>query len=720
MMRYRSILIIASRAANSHRFVSTIRNVGVVAHIDAGKTTTSEQMLFLCGETKQVGRVDSGDTVMDFLPQERERGITISSAAVSFQWKKHDINLIDTPGHVDFTVEVERSARVLDGAIVIVDAVSGVQSQTRTVWKQTRKQNIPAIAFINKMDRDGASFDYAIESIKKKLNANPIPIQYPLGSESSFHGVIDLISMSKVLWDSSPSTSRTPKRAVIEVLNKDDDIYSDVLAARRRMIDGVAELDEIIMNKYLEDTSDDLTSISENEIIEAIRRCTLQGSMIPAICGASLKGKGVEPILDSIIAFLPSPQDRPASLALNKGTNTKKPVTFDSKDFCALAFKVVYHQSRGPMVYIRVYSGHLNNKQVIHNSNRNSKERVNQLLAISASDFTNIETIHSGQVGCLVGLKDTKTGDTLVIEKGPLQNYILDGLNIPKSVYSLAIEPEKASQQTELEEALSKLTLEDPSLHVEIDKESGQTMLKGIGELHLEIVIDKLKRQYGIEVSIGKAYIAYRESIGSSSDKISKYFVYDRVSSNKRMFAAIEIQVTPTGLNEECMVTINEALKKSLNGEEYTSLVEGFASALGRGLLGYPIVGLNITVSKLDKDQDTTAGSIRACASMIVSSVLKESDYHELLEPYMLLEIELPGAYVGDVLSDITVKRRGHIKDVSTKDSINVINADVPLCKMLGYATTIRSLTQGEAVFSMEYINHRPVDLVTAKSDISN
>jgi elongation factor G len=287
-------------------------------------------------------------------------------------------------------------------------------------------------------------------------------------------------------------------------------------------------------------------------------------------------------------------------------------------------------------------------------------------------------------------------------------------------VYSLAIEPEKSSQQTELEEALSILTLEDPSLHVEIDNESGQTMLKGIGELHLEIIIDKLKRQYGIEVSTGKAYIAYRESINSSSGNVSKYFVYDRMSSNKRMFAAIEIEVTPTGVNEECVVTINEALKKSLNGEEYTGLAEGFTNALSRGLLGYPIVGLNIIVKKLDKDQDTTAGAIRACASMIVSNLLKESDYHELLEPYMLLEIELPSTYVGDVLSDITVKRRGHIRDLSTKDSINIINADVPLCKMLGYATTIRSLTQGEAIFSMEYVDHRPVDLATAKSDLSN
>ena len=405
---------------SSKSWIHTIRNVGVVAHIDAGKTTTTEQMLFICGQTKSVGRVDTGDTVMDFLPQERERGITISSAAISFEWKNHHINLIDTPGHVDFTVEVERSARVLDGAIVIVDAVSGVQAQTRTVWKQTKKQSIPAIAFVNKMDRDGASFEQAVQSIRKKLGANAVPIQIPMtGSEGAFHGVIDLISLSKMTFDNtSSSSSRSPKSPIVEPL--DDDVsspmYTEAIIARKALMESIAEVDEVIMEKYLE--SDDGSTLTTTDLIAGIRRACLKGDIVPTVCGASLRGKGVEPLLDSLTAFLPSPLDRPSSIAINQKTNEKKIISpdgkgenlpslshscddtpfpihplssihnFDNTDLCALAFKVTYDPLRGPLVYIRSYSGTLSAKQTLFNATRGVRERVNQLLHVNAGEHT--------------------------------------------------------------------------------------------------------------------------------------------------------------------------------------------------------------------------------------------------------------------------------------------------------------------------------------------
>jgi elongation factor G len=612
----------------------------VVAHIDAGKTTTSEQMLFLGGQTKTIGRVDTGDTVLDFLPQERERGITISSSAISFQWKDKKINLIDTPGHVDFTIEVERSARVLDGAVVIVDAVSGVQAQTKTVWKQTKKQSIPAIAFINKMDRDGASFERALESIRTKLDVNAVPIQLPIGCEKEFIGLVDLLSMSVLTFDTTPQTSRSPRAPKVEVLNDTHSMYDDAVIARKKMIESVAEVDDILMEKYLE-TDNEGGDIKINDLISALRRTCIKGDIIPTICGASLRCKGVEPLLDSIVTFLPSPQDRMNNVAVHKKNGTKLSISPGSKDLCALAFKVVHDPMKGSLVYLRTYSGSLEAKQVLFNSTRGVKERLNQLLLVSADDFVPVQSVGPGSVACVVGLKGTFTGDTLVADKGPLQDYVLDGLTVPPAVFSLAVEPDKSSQQAELDKALGILSMEDPSLRVDIDKESGQTILRGIGELHLEIVCDKIRRQFNIGVTTGRAYVNYRESINPDDGVINKNHTYDRTFNFKRMYASIDFEVTPVGGSQEPTFIILDDVKKAMSNDEHASMEEGLRGSFSRGPQGFPVVGMHIVVVSILKDQDTTPGSIRACISLFMDTLLK-SDSKIILEPYMALEVEAP------------------------------------------------------------------------------
>jgi len=699
-----------------------IRNIGIVAHIDAGKTTTSEHMLFLCGETSSVGRVDTGDTVMDFLPQERERGITIQAAAISFKWKDYNINLIDTPGHVDFTIEVERSARVLDGAVVIIDAVSGVQAQTRTVWRQTRKQGLPSLAFVNKMDRDGASFDRAILSLKSKLGANAVPLQLPVGSDSIFSGVIDLLTLTKVVWEGNSNsntsgTSRTPQRPKVSKLAEDDEDYERAIAARQVMIESIAECDDVLMELYLSNTEKE---IETKHLLSALRRTCLQGSLVPALCGASLRGKGVEPLLDAVLAFLPSPLDRPPARAIDSKGQVKM-IPPDSKELCAMAFKVVHDAARGPLVYVRTFAGTLSSKQVLYNSTKGAKERLNQLLLVSADDLDGIAEIGPGNVACIVGLKHTVTGDTLVNDRSPLHTYVLDGLTIPKPVFSISIEPEKSSQQADLEAALAILSTEDPSLTVEINAESGQTLLRGIGELHLEIVCDKLKRQFNIEVATGETYVAYRESLDADSfgsSKSSSRYVYDRtVNAVKRLFAALTFEVEALGTSDDPVFGIAEEAKAILTSDEHVALLDGIKGALSRGPKGFPVVGVKVIVTGVERDTDTTPGAIRACAAVFIDQLMR-GEHHALLEPIMDLEIELPVQFVGDVLSDLTVKRRAQVKEVlaagsdeergGTGTKSSTIMAQVPLASMLGYASSIRSLTQGEGSFSLEFCKYSP------------
>eukprot|EP01038_Epipyxis_sp_PR26KG_P006247 gene6247-8605_t len=704
-----------------HRSLSfqskSMRNVGVVAHIDAGKTTTTEQMLYICGETNHIGRVDTGDTIMDFLPQERERGITISAAAISFQWKNHLINLIDTPGHVDFTIEVERSARALDGSIVIIDAVSGVQAQTRTVWKQMKKQNIPAIAFVNKMDRDGACFERSVSSLKEKLSIKAIPIQYPIGSEDTFIGVIDLISMNKVIWPAS-SSSKPSGIVNIEKLLESDEYFDDASQSRSLMLEDIVGLDDEFMESYLEfiDNPEKSSQLLNNDtILNALRRICMTGVGVPTLCGASLRCKGVEPLLDSILAFLPNPSERPDLKAIQKSNpNKMKMISTKSDNLVAFSFKIVHDNARGSLVFVRVFAGTIFSKQTIYNSTQGCKERVNQILKVSADDFDNIPESGAGTVCCLVGLKNTNTGDTLVVDKGPLHDYILDGLSIPKSVYSLSIEPEKSSQQTELETALTILCKEDPSLQYFINKESGQTLLHGIGELHLEIVCDKLKRQFNLTVTTGDAYVAYRESLSyENCEKMIREYTYDKTTSIRRLYAHMkfEIHTIKDHNNKEATFHISSDVKLKLTNEEYVSLGESLKDSLSRGPLGYPLIGMHLIITDCIRDQDTTTGALRACASMFINSILRNKEDHVTLEPMMMMEIETPMKYVGDILSDMTINRRAHIKEVqSSDDTKNIITTLVPLATILGYASRFRSITQGEGNFTTEYHSHQIMD----------
>jgi elongation factor G len=579
-----------ARGRGSCRHQHTIRNVGIVAHIDAGKTTTSEQMLYISGKINSVGRVDDGDTVMDFLPQERERGITISSAAISLGWKNHDINLIDTPGHVDFTVEVERSARVLDGAVLVIDAVAGVQAQTATVWKQVKKQSIPSFAFINKMDRTGACFTRATASLMERLGICTVPIQLPIGAEAEFAGVVDLIGMNKIFWlqfADGKSKSQQTSIPQAEKLEVTDPCYEDALQARTEMLECLAELEEQFQDLYL--GVEDNLLIPETEVLGALRRLCLLNAIVPVVCGSALKGKGVHAVLDSIVTFLPSPFDRPPCQAKTGDRNggQNRPAAKDAQkhtheispggsELCALAFKVTHDNARGRMVFARIYSGQLNSKQLVWNSTQNKKERLNQILKVHANEYESLGSIGPGSIACLIGLKHTITGDTIVDEGGKLRNYILDGMNIPRAVYSVAVEPERSSDQLRLEEVLGILQIEDPSLQVEINAESGQTLLKGIGELHIDIVCDKLRRQHNLTVTQSKTYIAFRESLSEATNEIKEY-VFDRTFAGKRMFASVKYVVSVGRHSEatDCSCEILPSVRDTLSLEECEILREG-------------------------------------------------------------------------------------------------------------------------------------------------
>jgi len=777
-------------AAASQYPLEKLRNVGIIAHIDAGKTTTTERILFLAGETGHVGDVDTGDTVMDFLPQERERGITIQSAAISLDWHDTRINLIDTPGHVDFSMEVERAVRVLDGAVVVLDAVAGVQAQTETVWRQASKYKVPALAFINKMDREGADFKRAVATLRQRLGAPAVAIQMPLGAGKEFVGVVDLLTMEQALWEplnnnSSSSSNSKGKRPSVTLVrrsladgNNNDEVKTAAATARAALLEAVAEVDEAFMETYLQALEDDkegLDSIPLPTLLSALRRACVAGQLMPTLCGASLKGRGVEPLLDSLVAVLPSPLDRPSPLAHpskahtggTHNTHKGKNLEIDPRDdnLCAYAFKVTHDRQRGLIVFLRLYSGTLHAKENLQNSTRDIRERPLQLLEVRADDLSPIDKVGSGHIVAVVGLKNTYTGDTLVAYKGPLHGATLDGIAIPAPVFALAVEPVSSAKQGALEEALLVLQREDPSLRVDQDEESGQLMLRGVGELHLEIVCDKLRRQYGVEVETGQAYVAYREGImGEEGGKGGGEegegglemvtTVYDRQVGGRRLFAALQLRLEPLSTSSSAITTTHSQAPEdaavaaavaaaaaaggsasplvlfsaeavgALNAEEKASLIGGLEDACQRGpLAGYPVAGFNVRVMGVAKDGDTTPGALRACSVAALAASMK-SARAVVLEPVMKVEVYAPEASFGSVLSDLTVARRGTVRDVDgrgggeegggeEKDTTatagkHVIHADVPLVALLGYATALRSITQGEGGFSMEFSHYAP------------
>lgn len=545
----------------------------------------------------------------------------------------------------------------------------------------------------------------------------PIEIESTSSSSSTFLGVVDLIGMKTYHWNDTTLKPKTPILPIIAPLTATHALFKTAMTARKRMLESLAELDETFMEIYFR-YEDRHIEISTEDVLSALKRQCLQGTLIPALCGASLKSKGIQPLLDSIITFLPSPLERPPVLARHcKTASLTKLISplpsSSSPELCALAFKVAYDSARGPLVFVRIYSGVLSSKQVIFNSTRRLKERVGAILRVSADDLEAISELKAGEVGCLVGLKKTQSGDTLVIEQGPLGNYVLSGLTIPPTVFSVALEPEKSSLQDDLEKALQILCLEDPSLEVVLDKESGQTLVRGIGELHLEIVCDKLKRQFNIPVTSGRAYIAFRETLALEEDEtIDLHHVYDRVIGTKRLFAGLSAIVKRKKEGEQIEeaegVTSSpqlryDAIKNELSVEEKAALEEAFEGSISRGICGFPVTGFNLEITALERDIHTCSGSLRACLSMLISTLLK-GEHHRLLEPFMSVEIQTPSTYVGDVLSDFSLRRRGIVKEVRSEETgVSLILAQVPLATMVGYASAIRSMTQGEGSFSMEF-----------------
>jgi elongation factor G len=705
------------KAVRSCGNIASIRNVGIIAHVDAGKyafhphkcylnndfsgkTTTTEHILYKSGFIKDIGRVDDGNSVMDFLPQERERGITISSAAIVINWKDTSINIIDTPGHVDFMIEVERSVRVMDSAVVIIDAVAGVQAQTRTVWKQAERRSLPAVIFVNKMDREGASLSYCLSSLKEKLRVNAVPIQLPVVQNDTFVGIVDLLTLRQNTWQPGSADE-----SGWQDMNENDAMYAEAVDARRQMLEDVADVDEAFMELYL---SQDL-DIPEKTVQEALAKACRERKLFPVLCGSSLKGKGTEPLLDAIVSYLPSPIDRDPFPVLVDDANTEDTFSSD-KDLYALAFKVIHDSARGKLVFVRVYSGSIVERKTLFNSSKKVKDVPNQVLNILADTLVQSGRIDAGNIGCIVGLKHTSTGDTLVMNGTGQNHRTLTRLAVPPTVFSVALEPEKSSQQPDLEKALAILCLEDPSLHYELDGESGQTLIRGLGELHLDIVCDKLKRQFNIEVRQGEANVAYRESIDPSETPKTFTHTLDRSIGGSRMFAAITMTLSPSGDLTGNSIHFDKEMLKQLSPQERYALTDGMEACLSAGVKGYPLVGLRIEVTDVVKDSDTTEGAVRACVVGSMHEAMKQLR-HVYLEPVMSIEAELPDEYLGDTLSDLSVKRRAMIKDVTSLPfNFSSIVGTVPLATMLGYATSIRSMTHGQGSFSMEYVCHQPVD----------
>uniref|UniRef100_A0AAQ5XD99 Tr-type G domain-containing protein n=1 Tax=Amphiprion ocellaris TaxID=80972 RepID=A0AAQ5XD99_AMPOC len=684
--------------------ISKIRNIGIMAHIDAGKTTTTERMLYYSGYTRALGDVDDGDTVTDFMAQERERGITIQSAAVTFDWKSHRINLIDTPGHVDFTLEVERALRVLDGAVAVFDASAGVENsscnwaQTLTVWRQAEKHHIPCVCFLNKMDKPAANF--SIESIKQKLKANPVLLQIPVGSGKNFTGVVDLLTNQKLIW--KLKSMRDDGRVFeIKALDQSDDpeLLQVVGEARTALIEQVADLDDEFAELLLTNFSDNFDAVPSIKLQEAIRRVTLARKGVPVLCGSSLRNKGVQPLLDAITAYLPAPNERHHDL-----------VRWYKDDLCALAFKVLHDKQRGPLVFLRIYSGTLKPQTAIHNINRNSTERMSRLLVPFADQHVEIPSMTAGNIALTVGLKQTVTGDTIVSSKaaaaaaarraqndsgaekkgGEHANIILSGVEVPDPVFFCTIEPPSMAKQADLENALNCLQREDPSLKVRVDPDSGQTILCGMGELHIEIIHDRIRREYGIETHLGPLQVAYRETI---LNEVSTTDTLDRTVGERRHVVTVELAVRPvdiTSVGGSCEITFTEKLEGQL--------LPGVKEAVENGVHSSYLQGKQFSVTAVTVNDSII--NRRTTALFVWMQALRLAG-GQVLEPVMSLEVTVGEEHLSSVLGDLA-QRRGTVRDIQSRHDNKVLLATVPLAEMMGYSTILRTVTSGNATFSLE------------------
>jgi elongation factor G len=665
------------------------RNIGIIAHIDAGKTTTTERILFYTGRTYKVGEVDDGTAVMDWMAQERERGITITAAATTSYWQEHQINIIDTPGHVDFTAEVERSLRVLDGGVVVFDAVSGVEPQSETVWRQADKYHVPRICFVNKMDRTGADFGRTLAMITDRLGAHPVAVQLPIGVESTFSGIVDLIEEKAVYADEQ---SASPEGPIPEDLREAARHYREILVER------VAETDETLTIQYLEGEP-----ITPAELRAALRRATIEGQLVPVLCGAALRNKGIRPMLDAVVYYLPSPLDIPPVTGTNLQTGERETrSTSEGEPFTALAFKIVADPYVGRLAYVRVYAGALNTGTAMFNSTRERKERAGRLLRMHANHREDIEAIYAGDIAAVLGLRDTFTGDTLC---DPAHPIVLEAIRFPEPVIAVAIEPRSKADQDRIGMALQRLSEEDPTFKVKTDENTGQTLISGMGELHLEVLVDRMLREYRVEANVGKPQVAYKETITQAVQAEGRFI---RQTGGHGQYGDVWLQLEPLPRGEG-FVFENKITGGIIPKEFIPAVAAGIKEALETGpLAGYPLIDLKaILYDGSYHEVDSSEMSFAVAGSMALRSGAAKAR-PVLLEPIMKIEVVTPEEFLGDVLGNLNA-RRGRIEGLESRGNVQMISGYVPLAEMFGYATDLRSLTQGRGTYYMEFAYYEEV-----------
>ena len=686
--------------------LSKVRNIGIMAHIDAGKTTTTERILFYTGISHKIGEVHDGAATMDWMAQEQERGITITSAATTCFWDNNQINIIDTPGHVDFTVEVERSLRVLDGAVAVFDGKEGVEPQSETVWRQADKYNVPRICFVNKMDKLGADFYFTVDTIIKRLGAKPLVIQLPIGAESDFLGVIDLVEMRALVWPGDAKGDVT-MGAKYDVVDIPDDMKAKAEEYRAQLLEGVAEANEELLEKYLGGEE-----LSIAEIKAGIRQLTIAGEAYPVLCGSSFKNRGVQPMLDAVVAYLPSPLDVPAVEGHDQRDEEKiilrKPE--DGEPFAALAFKVAVHPFFGRLTYIRVYSGSIDSGAQVINSTKDKKERIGKIFQMHANKENPVEKVSAGHIYAVIGLKDTTTGDTLCDPANPV---VLESMSFPEPVIEVAIEPKTKADQEKLSTAVQKLAEEDPTFRTEQNAETGQTVIKGMGELHLDILVDRMKREFNVEANVGKPQVAYRETIRRSVEKAE--YTHKKQTGGSGQFAKVQVTLEPLEVTAETIYEFENQVTGGRIPREYIPSVDaGIQDAMQVGVLaGYPTVGVKaILLDGQYHDVDSSEMAFKIAGSMVFKEAARKAN-PVLLEPVMAVEVRTPEEYMGDVIGDLN-SRRGQIQSMEDATGIKVVSALVPLSEMFGYVGDLRSKTSGRAVYSMTFDSYAEVPKAVA------
>lgn len=681
--------------------LNKVRNIGIMAHIDAGKTTTTERILFYTGINHKIGETHDGASTMDWMAQEQERGITITSAATTCFWKDNQINIIDTPGHVDFTVEVERSLRVLDGAVAVFDGKEGVEPQSETVWRQADKYEVPRICFVNKMDKLGADFYFTVDTIIKRLGATPLVMQLPIGAENDFIGVVDLLTMQAYVWPGDAKGDVT-MGASYEIQEIPADLKEKAEEYRSQLVESVAETSDELMNKYLEGEE-----ITIEEIKAGVRKLTVNNEAYPVFCGSAFKNRGVQPMLDAVLDYLPTPLDVPAMVGHKPNDEEVELTRTPSADepFAALAFKVAAHPFYGQLTYIRVYSGKASSGQQVLNSTKGKKERIGKLFQMHSNKENPVDEIQAGHIYAAIGLKDTTTGDTLCDIANPI---VLESITFPAPVIFVAIEPKTKGDQEKMSTAIQKLSAEDPTFTVSLNEETGQTEIGGMGELHLDIIVDRMKREFKVEANVGKPQVAYRETIRKAVDKVD--YTHKKQTGGSGQFAKVQVSFEPIPLDSEELYEFSNAVTGGRVPREYIPSVDaGIQDAMQLGILaGYPVVGVKATlIDGAYHDVDSSEMAFKIAGSMVFKEGARRAN-PVLLEPLMAVEVRTPEEYMGDVIGDLN-SRRGQIQSMEDAAGVKIVHALVPLSEMFGYIGDLRSKTQGRAVFSMEFDSYSEV-----------